>query len=72
MLAFFFESDAKSALTEHGRELLLRPYSEKPPHIENSWSFIDWEESETPSAEIDAFSAPVYRAAVPKNQVGAI
>ena len=46
MLAFFFASDAKSALTEHGRTLLLRPYSEKPPHIENSWSFIDWDEHE--------------------------
>jgi hypothetical protein len=45
MLAFFFASDAKSALTEHGRALLLRPYSEKPPHIENPWSFIDWDEA---------------------------
>src|SRR5688572_6525942 len=54
MLAFFFGSDAKSALTEHGRELLLRPYSEKPPHIENSWSFIDWEESEATGSRVEA------------------
>ncbi|MGZ8939178.1 MAG: ABC transporter permease [Limisphaerales bacterium] len=44
-LAVFFSVDAKAALAEHGRTLLLRPYSEKPPHIENVWSFIDWEES---------------------------
>ncbi|HEX7860543.1 MAG TPA: ABC transporter permease subunit [Verrucomicrobiae bacterium] len=43
-LAAFFSSDAKAALVEHGRTLLLRPYSEKPPHIENAWSFIDWDE----------------------------
>ena len=40
----FFASDAKSALFRHGRELLLRPVAEKPPHIENEWSFINWDE----------------------------
>jgi ABC-type transport system involved in multi-copper enzyme maturation permease subunit len=44
-LALFFSMDAKSALHQYGRTLLLRPHSEKPPHIENEWSFIDWEES---------------------------
>lgn len=44
-LALFFWSDAKAALAEHGRTLLLRPHTEKPPHIENVWSFIDWEGS---------------------------
>jgi hypothetical protein len=43
-LALFFSVDAKSALAEHGRTLLLRPYSEKPPQIEHVWSFIDWDE----------------------------
>ena len=43
-LAIFFSLDAKGALAIHGRTLLLRPYSEKPPHIENEWTFIDWEE----------------------------
>jgi hypothetical protein len=54
MLEFFFASDAKSALTEHGRTLLLRPYSEKPPHIENPWSFIDWDEAN--QSEKEGFS----------------
>lgn len=44
-LAMFFSIDAKTALTEHGRTLLLRPATEKPPHIESEWSFIDWEEA---------------------------
>ena len=43
-LAIFFAMDAKSALREHGRTLLVRPANEKPPHIESDWSFIDWEE----------------------------
>lgn len=41
--ALFFGLDASAALVKHGRELLVRPFSEKPPHIENEWSFIDWE-----------------------------
>lgn len=45
-LAVFFSMDAKAALVEHGRTLLLRPYTEPPPRIENKWSFIDWEEQE--------------------------
>lgn len=44
-LAAFFSIDAKAALGIHGRTLLLRPYSEKPPEIESEWSFIDWEEA---------------------------
>ena len=44
-LALFFSMDAKTALKEHGRELLLRPATEKPPHIESEWSFIDWDEA---------------------------
>ena len=44
-LAAFFSMDAKTALAQHGRTLLLRPATEKPPHIENEWSFIDWEEA---------------------------
>lgn len=40
----FFAMDAKAALAKHGRELLLRPQAEKPPHIENEWSFINWED----------------------------
>jgi hypothetical protein len=43
-LAAFFAMDAKVALIEHGRTLLLRPYSEPAPHIENKWSFIEWDE----------------------------
>jgi hypothetical protein len=42
-LAMFFSMDAKTALNEHGRMLLLRPATESPPHIESEWSFIDWE-----------------------------
>jgi hypothetical protein len=44
-LAMFFSMDAKTALAGHGRTLLLRPATEKPPHIESEWSFIDWEEA---------------------------
>ena len=44
-LAAFFSMDAKTALAAHGRTLLLRPATEKPPHIESEWSFIDWEEA---------------------------
>jgi hypothetical protein len=47
-LAIFFAADAKAALAKHGRTLLLRPYTEKAPHIENEWSFIDWEEGKEP------------------------
>lgn len=42
VLAMFFSIDAKNALVVHGRTLLLRPQTEKPPHIEGEWSFIDW------------------------------
>lgn len=42
VLAMFFSVGAKSALAVHGRTLLLRPQTEKPPHIEGEWSFIDW------------------------------
>ena len=48
-IAMFFAIDAKTALTEHGRTLLLRPATEKPPHIESEWSFIDWEQGEAPN-----------------------
>jgi hypothetical protein len=50
--AGFFALDARQALSIHGRQLLLRPYSEKPPHIENELSFINWDEDieETPTA----------------------
>ena len=47
-IAMFFAADAKAALAKHGRTLLLRPYTEKAPHIENEWSFIDWEEAKEP------------------------
>jgi hypothetical protein len=43
-LAAFFGSDARRSLEQHGRTLLLRPHDEKPPHIENEWSFINWDE----------------------------
>lgn len=46
-LAAFFSMDAKAALEIHGRTLLLRPHSERPPHIESEWSFIDWEKEES-------------------------
>jgi hypothetical protein len=42
-LALFFGSDARRVLMERGRELLLRPVTDKPPHIESEWSFINWE-----------------------------
>lgn len=45
-LAAFFSTNAKAALAVHGRSLLLRPYTEKPPHIEGEWSFIDWEHAD--------------------------
>ena len=38
--------DAKQALIKHGRTLLLRPENEKAPHIENEWTFIDWQADE--------------------------
>jgi hypothetical protein len=53
--AVFFAMDAKSALAEHGRRLLFKPASEKPPHIESDWSFIDWKEAgvgEVPAAAV--------------------
>lgn len=59
-LAIFFSMDARAALQIHGRTLLLRPYSEKPPHIENEWSFIDWQETD----EADQYSL------VPKPEPG--
>jgi ABC-type transport system involved in cytochrome c biogenesis permease component len=43
-LALLFGNDARRVLIERGRTLLLRPYSEKPPHIESDWSFINWDE----------------------------
>jgi hypothetical protein len=49
-LAVFFSMDAKTALAEHGRTLLLRPATEKPPHIESEWSFIDWEGADLSNA----------------------
>jgi hypothetical protein len=42
-LGAFFGSDARRVLIERGRELLLRPASEKPAHIESEWSFINWQ-----------------------------
>jgi hypothetical protein len=48
----FFSADAKAALATHGRTLLLRPYTEKAPHIENEWSFIDWEEGKEPETAL--------------------
>jgi hypothetical protein len=50
-LAAFFSMDARTALGIHGRTLLLRPYSEKPPEIESQWSFIDWEEARSAPTE---------------------
>ena len=47
LLTAFFSMDAKAALVEHGRTLLLRPYTEPPPRIENKWSFIEWEDEQT-------------------------
>jgi ABC-type transport system involved in cytochrome c biogenesis permease component len=43
-LALCFGVNARRVLLERGRELLLRPHDEKPPHIESEWSFIDWSE----------------------------
>ena len=43
-LGTFFASDAKKALQKYGRELLLRPHSDRPPEIESEWSFINWDE----------------------------
>jgi hypothetical protein len=48
-LAAFFGFDARRVLIERGRELLLRPASEKPPHIESEWSFINWEKIDNPA-----------------------
>jgi hypothetical protein len=42
-LAVFFGSEARRILLERGRELLLRPASDKAPHIESQWSFINWD-----------------------------
>jgi len=47
-LALFFALDAHASLLKHGRELLLRPAGQKPPHIENEWTFIDWSEFADP------------------------
>ncbi len=44
-IALFFAMDARSALLKHGRSLLMRPYSEKPPHIESELSFINWDDA---------------------------
>lgn len=44
----FFSLDARAALLKHGRELLLRPFKEKPPHIENEWSCMNWDEDTLP------------------------
>jgi hypothetical protein len=55
--ALFFGLDASAALQKHGRELLLRPFSEKPPHIENEWSFIDWDEASEASGELQPAAA---------------
>jgi hypothetical protein len=41
-LTLFFANDARRIVLERGRELLLRPSSEKPPTIETEWSFINW------------------------------
>jgi hypothetical protein len=43
-LSAFFGSDARRVLLERGRELLLRPACDRPPHIENDWTFINWDE----------------------------
>lgn len=51
LLTAFFSMDAKAALVEHGRTLLLRPYTEPPPRFENEWSFIEWEEEAAPQWE---------------------
>lgn len=42
-LALFFGSEARRVLLERGRELLLRPATDKAPHIESEWSFINWD-----------------------------
>lgn len=65
LFALFFAMDAKTALERHGRDLLLRPFSEKPPHIESDWSFIDWTEVNAAPAGSRADSAPVTRYASP-------
>jgi hypothetical protein len=57
-LAAFFAADARRVLIERGRELLLRPASEKPPHIESEWSFINWENPETEPTAL-AIDGPV-------------
>jgi hypothetical protein len=38
-------------LATHGRTLLFRPYTEKAPHIENEWSYIDREEANKEMAQ---------------------
>lgn len=38
-----FVRGAKQNLEEHFRVMALRPYGEKPPHLESEWSAIDWE-----------------------------
>lgn len=43
-LTLLFGNDARAALMQYGRTLLLRPYAEKPPHVENEWSFINWDD----------------------------
>lgn len=53
----FFALDARTALLQHGRELLLRPFAEKPPEIESEWSCMNWEETLEPAPQTQAHAA---------------
>ncbi len=53
-LSLFFGNDARRVLMERGRELLIRPACDKPPHIESEWSFINWESIQEPRTELAA------------------
>jgi hypothetical protein len=55
--SMFFATDSSAALLKHGRELLLRPFSEKPPEFESEWSFINWDEEAVGAAQLQSQNA---------------
>ena len=44
-IGIFFAMESRRTLFKYGRELLMRPYNEKPPHIESELSFINWDDA---------------------------
>lgn len=49
-----FVRGARRNLEEHFRVMALRPYGEKPPHIESEWSAMNWEEAQISSTAISS------------------